>query len=192
MERVKSAFHFLGFQLLTEQKLSQHIVKWWFPWFQHSWCARLCADVQIFIFMFSTYIYVSTCILHCTSSESTSTRVCFPTSQPWSSAGTCAQHSWGRCQCPAVLIPPQVLKAVPWLMSLERVQPAPLVPPAPANWHKGQEVETEARAWPAPLSTCPREKQQSCLCSAFKCQGRGSSSHPYQRVCLSQRAPSKY
>lgn len=57
MERVKSAFHFLGFQLLTEQKLSQHIVKWWFPLIP---ALLVCQTVRgcssLYIYVFNLYL----------------------------------------------------------------------------------------------------------------------------------------
>jgi len=75
---------------------------------------------------------------------------------------------------------------------------APLIPPTSVNWQKGHGREEERQGHglpsllPASPSVCPREQQQSCLCSAFNRKGRGSSLHPYQRACLSEKAPSKY
>ena len=89
------------------------------------------------------------------------------TDTPNTSAGTCVrryvhvfqiacvQHSWRKHQCCAMLISPAGLStSVHWLTSLERVQPAPLIPPTLANWHKGQGREREARAWPAFPPAC--------------------------------------
>lgn len=147
-------------------------------------------DVQAFAFMLSTSMYFA---IHIFPQGSVSPYYSPKAQQAPVSGARCVFRAPGG-GVTAVLcwFPPQVFKTAPWLTSQERVQPAPLAPPTPANWHKGQGLETEARAQPAPLPTCPREQQQSCLCSALKCQGIESSSHPHQRVCLSQRAPSKY
>lgn len=147
-------------------------------------------DVQVFVFTFLTYVYFA---FHVFPQGSGSPHHSPKAQQaPVSGARSVFSPPGGGVSAVPCWFPPQVFTTVPWLMALERMQPAPLIPPTPENWHKGQGIETEARAWPALLSTCPREQQQSCLCGAFKCQGRGNSLHPYQRVCLSQRAPSKY
>lgn len=139
-------------------------------------CSSLC------IYAFSSRVF---CTPHL------STRVCFPTLQPQSSAGTCARCVFstpgGGVSAVLCWFPPQLFNLCLAYTS-GKAQPAPLAPPTPPKWHKGQGLETEARAWPAPLPTCPRESSRAASAALWSDKAE-EAPHILTKECACHREP---